>query len=162
MTTTEKKLGSWREPILRIVDHMYNSDGEKITIPEKDRQSLIEDAMHLKNLYESEGVVVSSLRHIVEITEDALVESHMKFVVKMMGFRGQYHTFRVNKNVDWKGERDKLAQIDVPIHDLCILRTKTPFSEVQMDDGYWRSFTVKNPYNKGSVQIKSYRSIHAI
>ena len=69
MTTTEKKLGSWREPFLRIVDHMYNSDGKKIAIPEKDRQSLIEDALHLKNLYEAEGVVVSSLRHIVEITE---------------------------------------------------------------------------------------------
>ncbi len=162
MTTTDKRLGSWKEPFLRIVDHMYNSDGTKIKVPDKHREIFIEDAMHLKELYEQEGVTVSSLRTIVEITKDELPDSHMKFVVKMMGFRGQYQTFRLNKKVDWKSECESLAKVSVPIHDLCILRTKTSFSEVSMDDGHWRSFTVKNPNTKESVQIKAYRSVYAI
>ena len=97
MSTIEERLGSWYNPISRIVKHM---------IPQKKRERVLESVCILKEHHDKTGMVYSGLDRVVEGCYNN--DSAMKDSIRCLGFRGKYDFLIELKDLESE-------------YDLCIL-----------------------------------------
>ena len=160
---TGEDLGNWQEPFERIMTHMYTGkSGDRLEIPEAHKQKLIEDAYFLKELHTNTGMLVSSVNRIIELDNGPDPASHMEFVCRVMGFRGEYQYKKLDESFVRESRRKNIDNMDYgdDIYDLCISRLPTRISEVNMEEGSW--YVIMSKVSKKlSFSVRAHRYITA-
>ena len=162
-TITGEDLGDWQKPFEQIMVHMYaGQSGNRLELPEEHKQKMIEDAYFLKELYTSTGMLVSSANRVIELDNGPDPASHMEFVCRIMGFRGEYRYKKLDESFVRENRRKNIDNMDYgdDIYDLCISRMPTKISEVKMENGSWY-IVMSKVSKKLSFSVRAYRYLTA-
>ena len=103
MLTTEEELGSWHEPVTRIVNHFGFRGGK--------REALLSDIALFKKLDIKYGAFgFNCVKKILEINKSDV--NALSIAAKMLGFRGEYKVCKP----------DNVGRILDEEFDLCAIR----------------------------------------
>ena len=103
MHTTEVDLGSWEEPVNRIVNHFGFQGGKK--------QALLKDIVLFKKLDAKYGCFgFNGIKKILEINKSDV--NTLSIAAKILGFRGEYTVCKP----------DNVARLPEEEFDICVIR----------------------------------------
>ena len=103
MHTTEVDLGSWEEPVNRIVNHFGFQGGKK--------QALLKDIVLFKKLDSKYGCFgFNGIKKILEINKSDV--NTLSIAAKILGFRGEYTVCKP----------DNVARLPEEEFDICVIR----------------------------------------
>ena len=106
-----KDLGEWEGPLSRIVN--FVSFVDKIH-----KKNVLYKAVYLKNFFDKNGILVSDLDRILEISNNQ--EEVMRHAVRCMGFRGKYEILNPKKIKSATGD-----------YNLCILSEPISYNQMK-------------------------------
>ena len=106
-----KDLGDWAKPLSRIISFVGYVD-------KRHEKNVLYKCVYLKKFFDKEGVLVSHLDRILEISNNQ--EEIMKCAGRCMGVRGKYETLTSKQIKETTGD-----------YDLCILSEPLSFNQMK-------------------------------